>query len=52
MKKTGIVCSAVIIAAISFSGCGVSANVDASTIYIGSNGKVTEVVVEDFEEDY
>ena len=27
-------------------------DVDTNTLYVGSNGKITEVIVEDFGEDY
>lgn len=53
MKKTAGLCPAILIMALSLSGCGgVSMDVDTSTLYVGSNGKITEVVVEDFGEDY
>ena len=53
MKKTAGLCPAILIMALSLSGCGgVSMDVDTNTLYVGSNGKITEVIVEDFGEDY
>lgn len=53
MKKTAGLCPAFIIAALFLSGCGkASMDVDANTLYVGSDGKLTEVIVEDFGKDY
>lgn len=52
MKKAGVLCSMAMIAVISFSGCGVSTDADTNTLFIGANGKITEVAVEEFEKDY
>ncbi len=53
MKKTAGLCPAIFIMALSVSGCGgISMDVDTSTLYVGSNGKITEVIVEDLSEDY
>lgn len=53
MKKTAGLCPAILIMALSLSGCGgVSMDVGTNTLYVGSNGKITEVIVEDFGEDY
>lgn len=53
MKKGTGLCPVFMIAALCLSGCGkVSMDVDANTLYVDSNGKLTEVIVEDFEKDY
>ena len=52
MKKIWMLSLIMILGACILCGCGASANVDENTMYVASNGKITDVTVEDFEQDY
>lgn len=52
MKKMSLLL-AVILAAVSFAGCGGGAlDAEESTVYVQKKGKVTEITVENFGKDY